>query len=206
MPTTPVPEGTIAPVGTVTPDAGSGSPSGYTPQQIRAAYGFDQIMFGSIAGDGAGQTIAIVDAYDNPGLVDSSAAGFGTSDLAKFDRQFGLPDPPSFTKLNEAGNPSPMPGTDPAGPGNSGGNWEYEESMDVEWAHALAPAASIVLIEANSASSGDLYAALRRVRKQQAGEGPSEHPSGLTDDEIAETTWRLLGLLRERNQEKRKAG
>ena len=104
-------------VGSVTSDAGSGSPTGYTPQQIRAAYGFDRIMFGSIAGDGAGQTIAIVDAYDNPGLVDSSAANFGTSDLAEFDRQFGLPDPPSFTKINEQGNSSPMPATDPCRPG-----------------------------------------------------------------------------------------
>jgi hypothetical protein len=154
------PDGTIAPVAAVSADAGSGSPSGYTPQQIRAAYGFGQITFGSIAGDGAGQTIAIVDAYDDPGLVDSSTANFGTSDLAQFDRQFGLPDPPSFTKLNEAGNPSPMPGTDPAGPGSTGGQWEYEEAMDVEWAHALAPAASIVLVEANSNGNSDLYTAI----------------------------------------------
>jgi hypothetical protein len=150
----------VAPVGSVNSDAGGSSPGGYTPQQIRAAYGFDGIRFGSIAGDGAGQTIAIVDAYDDPGLVDSSAAGFSTSDLAEFDRQFGLPDPPSFTKLNESGNTSPMPGTDPNGPGSSSGNWEYEESMDVEWAHALAPSASIVLVEANSNNSEDLYAGI----------------------------------------------
>jgi hypothetical protein len=155
-----LPPGTIAPVVTVTPDSGSGSPSGYTPQQLRAAYGFDQINFGSVVGDGEGQTIAIVDAYDDPDLVASTASNFSTSDLAEFDSAFGLPNPPSFTKLNEAGNASPMPGTDPAGAGNSSGNWEYEESMDVEWAHAMAPAASIVLVEANSSSSGDLYAAL----------------------------------------------
>src|SRR5262249_50644795 len=161
MPAAPILAGTIAPVAAVSPDAGNASPSGYTPQQIRAAYGFDQITFGTITGDGAGQTIAIVDAYDHPGLVDSSAANFSTSDLAQFDRQFDLPDPPSFRKLNQAGNASPMPGTDPAGPGTTGGQWEYEEAMDVEWAHALAPAASIVLVEANSNSTSDLYAAIR---------------------------------------------
>ena len=53
-----------------------------------------------------------------------------------------------------------LPGTDPAGPGSTSGNWEYEEAMDVEWAHALAPAANIVLVEANSNSFGDLYQAI----------------------------------------------
>ena len=87
----PVLTGTIAPAMTVSPAGGNGSPVGYTPQQIRAAYGFDKIAFGSISGDGAGQTIAIVDAYDDPGLVDSSAASFSTSDLGQFDREFNLP-------------------------------------------------------------------------------------------------------------------
>jgi hypothetical protein len=152
--------GTVAPLETISPAGGNGSPVGYTPQQIRTAYGFDQIAFGSITGDGAGQTIAIVDAYDDPGLVDSSATNFSTSDLAEFDRQFNLPDPPSFTKLNEAGNTAPLPTTDPAGPGSSSGNWEYEEAMDVEWAHALAPGASIVLVEADSNNTADLYSAI----------------------------------------------
>jgi hypothetical protein len=160
VPTPPVPAGDIAPLETNSPAGGNGSPVGYTPQQIRAAYGFEGITFGSISGDGAGQTIAIVDAYDDPALVASSAANFSNSDLAQFDRQFNLTDPPSFTKLNEAGNTSPLPATDPAGPGSSSGDWEYEEAMDVEWAHALAPAASIVLVEANSNGTGDLYSAI----------------------------------------------
>ncbi len=152
--------GIINPVATVSPAGGYGSPQGFTPQQIRAAYGFDRITFGSVSGDGAGQTIAIIDSYDDPGLVDSSAATFRTSDLAQFDRQFNLPDPPSFTKLNEAGDTAPLPATDPAGPGSSSGNWEFEEAMDVEWAHALAPAAAIVLVEADSNSTGDLYSGI----------------------------------------------
>ena len=151
---------TISPVGTITPDGGNGSPIGYTPQQVRTAYGFNQIAFGSIAGDGAGQTIAIVDAYDDPGLVSSTAAGFSTSDLAEFDRQFNLPDPPSFIKMNQDGSTTGLPATDPAGPGSGSGNWEYEEAMDVEWAHALAPAANIVLVETNTNNDADLYAGI----------------------------------------------
>src|SRR5262249_54283187 len=74
------------------------TPWGLSPQQVAAAYGFNAIAFGAIAGDGSGQTIAIVDAYDDPALVDGTSPSFGTSDLAQFDRQYGLPDPPSFRK------------------------------------------------------------------------------------------------------------
>ncbi len=149
----------MSPVVTILPTSGT-SPTGFTPQQIRAAYGFSQAAFGSLPANGAGQTIAIVDAYDDPGLVNSTAANFATSDLAMFDSQFGLPNPPSFTKINEYGSTTSLPGTDPAGPGSPSGNWEYEEAMDVEWAHALAPDANIVLVEANSAGFGDLYKAV----------------------------------------------
>jgi subtilase family serine protease len=135
----------------------SPSPPGYTPQQIRSAYGINDIMFGSITGEGAGQTIAIVDAYDDPDLVDSSSPAFGSSDLARFDQAFGLPDPPSFVKLNEYGSAADLPGSDPTVAGNPGGDWELEEALDVEWAHAIAPAASIILIETNSDDGGDMY-------------------------------------------------
>jgi subtilase family serine protease len=136
---------------------GGPSPSGYTPIQIRTAYGISSILFGSLQGNGAGQTIAIVDAYDDPAFVDSISAGFSSSDLARFDKQFGLPDPPSFLKLDQNGSSTNLPGPDPAGAGNPQGNWEIEEALDVEWAHAIAPAANIVLIECNSNSSSDLY-------------------------------------------------
>ena len=124
---------------------------------------FDNIAFGSIVGDGTGQTIAIVDAYDDPGLVDSTASNFSTSDLAEFDSTFNLPNPPIFTKVNEYGSTSNLPGTDPAGAGSTSGNWEYEEAMDVEWAHALAPGANIVLVEANSSAFGDLYQGITKA-------------------------------------------
>lgn len=142
---------------------GSRTPSGFAPAQIRAAYGVNNIRFSSVVGDGTGQTIAIVDAYDNPNLVNSTAAGFSSSDLAKFDQKFGLPNPPSFIKLNEYGSSTNLPGPDPAGAGNSQGNWEVEEALDVEWAHAIAPGANIILVECDSSIGGDMFQGVKTV-------------------------------------------
>src|SRR5215469_9902724 len=55
--------------------------SAMTPAQVSHAYGVDQIMFGSVKGDGTGQTIAIIDAYDAPNI---------NSDLTTFDSMFGI--------------------------------------------------------------------------------------------------------------------
>ncbi|HTU91468.1 MAG TPA: S53 family peptidase [Gemmataceae bacterium] len=129
----------------------SAGPTGYTPQQIQEAYGINQLY--GIIGTGTGQTIAIVDAYDDPAFVDSTSPNFDSSDLHMFDQEFNLPDPPSFLKLNQTGGTA-LPGTDPAGPGTS--NWEGEEALDIEWAHAIAPGANIIVFEANSASPSDL--------------------------------------------------
>ena len=98
-----------------------------------------------------------MDAYDDPSFVDTGTSGFSTSDLARFDAYYGLPDPPSFTKVNQFGTASPLPETDHAGPGTE--NWEIEEALDVEYAHAMAPAASIVLVEAND--PGNLFSAVQ---------------------------------------------
>jgi autotransporter-associated beta strand protein len=133
---------------------GSSSPPylAFAPQQIRAAYGIDQIV-----GDGAGQTIALIDAYDNPKLVSSTAPGFATSDLALFDAYYHLSDPPSFRKLDQNLGTS-YPGTD------STGNWEGEEALDVEWVHAIAPQANIILIEATDNSNSNLFTAVDKAR------------------------------------------
>ncbi len=130
--------------------SGYSSPYGLTPAQIEGAYGVNSIRFGSSAGNGAGQTIAIVDAYDYPTAL---------SDLNAFSSYFGLPKlnsgsgSPTFTRLSQTGSTSSLPGTDPAGPGN---DWEIEESLDIEWAHAIAPDANIDLVEATSASYSNL--------------------------------------------------
>ena len=103
-------------------DAG-GPPSGaYTPAQLQKAYGFTSIAFGSVAGTGKGETIAIVDAYDDPNIQ---------ADLNTFDTQFGLP-ATTVTRVNETGTTS-YPASDPSG------GWELEESLDVESAHAMRP-------------------------------------------------------------------
>jgi hypothetical protein len=132
------------------PQAGSGTPSGLSPSQVRQAYGFNQITFsnGTVAGNGAGETIAIVDAYDDPSIA---------TDLSVFDQQFGLPAPASFTKVNQNGGTA-MPAADQG--------WAGEIELDVEWAHAVAPGAGILLVEANSASDTDLMAAVNYARQQ----------------------------------------
>ena len=101
----------------------------YSPQEIRRAYGLtDLIKSGS---DGAGQTIVIIDSYGSP-----TAA----SDLAAFDQSYGLPAPPSFKVLHPLG-------TVPFDPNdNTQLGWAEETSLDVQWSHALAPAANIVVM------------------------------------------------------------
>jgi len=135
----------IAVVQSVSHDSSTPPNSALTPSEIASAYGINQITFGPIAGTGAGQTIAIVDAYDDP-----NAAG----DLHQFDVAFGLPDAPSFQRLNQNGVAGAYPTTDPAT--GSGNTWEVEESLDIEWAHAIAPLASIDLIEAASPTNTNL--------------------------------------------------
>ena len=93
-----------------------------------------------------------------------------------FDNQFGLtgsgptlydqygPSSSFLTVLNQNGQSTSLPGTDPDGAGTD--NWEVEESLDVEWAHAVAPGAQIVLVEANSQSLSDLMAAVATAAAQ----------------------------------------
>ena len=121
-----VPAGvTPSPLGILPLDGGLPFPIGYEPVDLSIAYGIGNIKFGSVTGDGSGQTIAIVDAYDDPSFVNEFLSNgnlnpdFANSDLAQFDSQVGIADPPSFTKVNESGKTSPLPGTDPAGAGIS---------------------------------------------------------------------------------------
>jgi subtilase family serine protease len=131
--------------------AASASPYGFSPATVRHAYGIDATSFNGITGDGSGQTIAIVDAYNDPNIA---------ADLATFDRQFGLPDP-VFTVMSQTGSTTSLPGVDPAPLGNT---WAVEESLDVQWAHAVAPKANILLVESNTASLTDLIAAVDTAR------------------------------------------
>ena len=120
--------------------APAGTPSAppstaFTPAQIRHAYGFDLV-----SNQGAGQTIGIVDAYDDPNAE---------ADLAVFDAQFKLP---ACTSAN--GCFRKVYGNGKVPPSNS--NWAMEIALDVEWAHAVAPQAKIVLVETPTNNLSDL--------------------------------------------------
>ena len=101
----------------------------YSPQQIQNAYGLTPILQAGYTG--AGQTIIIIDSFGSPTIG---------QDLKAFDAAYGLPDPPSFTVQ------APL-GTVPFDPTNSDQvGWAAETTLDVEWAHAMAPGANIVLL------------------------------------------------------------
>ena len=94
------------------PDVGTG-PAGYAPAQVAGAYGINNVSFGGgIVGNGAGQTIALVDLGDYPGFVNSNNPNFDSSALHIFDQEFGLPDPPSFMKYSGDGSSTNLPGPD----------------------------------------------------------------------------------------------
>src|SRR5271169_3459345 len=99
---------------------------------------------------GGSAAIAIVDAYDDPGAA---------KDLAKFSKQFGLP-PANFQVVFATGS---RPYNDPG--------WEIEESLDVQWAHAMAPTAKLYLVEAASNSFYDLLTAETVAASIVANEG-----------------------------------
>ncbi len=119
--------------------------SGLTPAEVTGAYGLDSIAFstpsGTIKGDGSGQVIALIEAYHDPFLA---------SDLHTFDQTYGLPDP-QLIVADQAGTKT-----------NSG--WALEESLDVEWAHAIAPGAIILVVEAQSQSRSALVTAVNAAR------------------------------------------
>jgi subtilase family serine protease len=101
----------------------------YSPQQIRKAYGLTATLDAGYTG--VGQTIIIIDSFGSPTIA---------QDVKTFDAGYGLPDPPSLTVL------APL-GTVPFDPTNSDqAGWAFETTLDVEWAHALAPGANIVLL------------------------------------------------------------
>ena len=120
--------------------AASPAPFGLAPAQIRSAYNFP-----AAATAGSGRTIAIVDAYDDP---------TAESDLGVFSSQYGLPSCTTangcFAKVDENGGTSyPV----------ASGHWSLEISLDIQWAHAIAPGAKILLVEAATNSFSDLFAA-----------------------------------------------
>jgi kumamolisin len=141
----------------------SGPPyAGYayeTPASLACVYGLVTAVTGcnpntaTKVPSGGARMIAIVDAYDAPNAA---------NDLAAFSLQFGLP-PASFHVVYATG----------VQPANNMG-WEFEESLDVQWAHAMAPEAKIVLVEAASNSFNDLMTAEDVASKMVVAAGGGE--------------------------------
>jgi len=101
----------------------------YSPQQMRNAYNATPML--NAGYNGTGQTIVIIDSFGSPTVA---------ADLAQFDTDYGLPPPPSFQILTPLGT-VPFNLHDPDRLG-----WAQETNLDVQWAHAMAPGASIVLL------------------------------------------------------------
>ncbi|WP_241968356.1 S53 family peptidase [Streptomyces sp. ICBB 8177] len=119
------------------------APSGYGPSDLRSAYNLP-------SNGGSGQTVAIVDAYDNPNAE---------KDMAAYRSQFGLPACTSasgcFKKVGQTGGSVP----------SADAGWAEEESLDVDMVSAVAPNAHIILVEAKSASMANLGAAVNEAVK-----------------------------------------
>jgi hypothetical protein len=141
---------------------GSATGTVYGPDQVRTAYGINSLTL-----DGTGQTIAVVDAYDNPAIfqeLDLFDSEFSTTTGGSSLYQTYGPSSQFLTVLNQQGQTSGLPGIDPLGPGVA--NWEMETALDVEWIHAIAPGARIVLVEANSQSLADLMSSVATAASQ----------------------------------------
>jgi subtilase family serine protease len=121
--------------------AGLGSGDCLTPTTIKDGYNFASLPS---TANGSGQKIVIVDAYGSPTI---------SNDLKTFDKQFGLPDP-TLTIVYPGGKPSVnLSNATQLG-------WAEETSLDVEWAHAAAPGAQIVLVVSNNDQGSTLQSTL----------------------------------------------
>ncbi len=140
----PTPTGVVAPqYGLFSCQVGLSTGACYDPYQMRRAYQIDTLI--NAGYDGTGHTIVIVDAFQNPNL---------TNQVAFFNAFYSLP-AISLTQYAPDGL-TPFVVGDPNMTG-----WAEEISLDVEWAHAIAPGARIVLVLAKSNQDADILSALK---------------------------------------------
>jgi hypothetical protein len=118
------------------------TPAGYGPVDLHSAYSLPYTV-----GSGQGETVALVDAYDDPNAA---------ADLGVYRAQYGLPPCTTangcFKKVNQLGQTSGYPAPD--------ANWAEEESLDIEMVSAICPSCHILLVEANGATFTDLAASV----------------------------------------------
>ena len=121
------------------------TPTGYGPTDLQSAYN----LTAASGSGGLGQTVAVVDAYDDPNAA---------ADLAVYRTQYSLPacntgtGAGCVTKVNEQGQPSPLPSPDPT----QGAAWAKEISLDLDMVSAICPNCRILLVEASTNGLGDL--------------------------------------------------
>jgi subtilase family serine protease len=137
----------VAPA-TVRPDAASATPTGYGPSDLQSAYG----LTSAAASGGSGQTIAIVDAYDDPNAE---------ADLATYRSYYGLSSCTTangcFKKVSQTGSTTSLPSPD--------SGWAGEISLDLDMVSAIAPNAHILLVEATSPTDANLGTAVNEAVK-----------------------------------------
>lgn len=133
---------------TVKPHASSATPTGYGPSDLQSAYGLTDAS----ASNGSGETIAIVDAQDDPNAE---------ADLAAYRDYYGLPACTTangcFKKVSQTGSTTSLPAPD--------SGWAGEISLDLDMVSAIAPNAHILLVEAKSASMANLGTAVNEAVK-----------------------------------------
>jgi subtilase family serine protease len=157
-----VPKGTHGAKAYVSPAYSVGPAGGYTPADLATAYGINPA-----SSTGGSQTVAIVDAYNDPHAL---------TELNAFDAHYGLPSETatSFRKVNQFGNATPLP-TNDAG-------WAGEIALDLQAVRAVCNHCKILLVEGNSASNADLATAVNTAARMHATEisnsyGGPENPN-----------------------------
>ncbi|MFE4966005.1 peptidase S8 [Streptomyces sp. NPDC056660] len=131
----------------ITPKAAdAATPSGYSPTNLRAAYG----LTSAAASNGSGETIAIVDAYNDPNAE---------TDLATYRSYYGLSACTTangcFKKVSQTGSTTSLPSSD--------AGWSEEISLDLDMASAICPNCNILLVEATSATMANLGTAVNEA-------------------------------------------
>ncbi len=123
------------------PDQTIGPSGGLTPPDLATAYDYSPSATGST------QTVAVVDAYNDPNI---------STDLTAFDTQYGLTCGHCLSVVGQTGSSTGLPPDDTTG-------WSVEESLDVEAVHAVCQVCRILLVEADSSANSDLAAAVNEA-------------------------------------------
>jgi subtilase family serine protease len=153
----------------------------YNPAQLQQAYGLNALYSRGITGKGA--TIVIVEPYGSPTIA---------SDLRAFDRAENVPNPPSLRIIRPAGK---VPHYNPGNPDMVG--WAGETTLDVEYAHAIAPGAKILLVEtpgggrSGTAALSPVLTAEKYVIRHHLGDVISQS-FGITEQDIGSAAIRSL--------------